>query len=247
MSIPHWDGGGHVKNVPPQPPVTDSEPGRAGRVVVLFALGREMAPFRRALRTRHDVSVIVTGVGRSAARRAAKALINEPLPRLIIMAGFCGALVPDLAVGDVVISRDICSSGSSWLAAELLVPGDIRIAARRSRILTTNRLISDPIEKKRLGKLHQADAVDMESATVAEVCARAGVPFLAGRAVSDTVETRLSPELVKLLSGGRVSPWKAAAAILRRPLLLGEFLRLARDTRRASRNLATVLVGLLGK
>ncbi len=220
-------------------------PNRAGRVVVLFALGREVAPFRRAVRTRHDVSVVVTGVGQSAARRAAEAVIHEPIPRLIIMAGFCGALVPDLAVGDVVISRDVYSSGTTWLAAEALVPSDVRIATRTSRILTTDRLISDPIKKKLLGKMHQADAVDMESAAVAEVCARAGVPFLAVRAVSDTVETRLSAELVKLLSGGRVSPWKAAMALVRRPLLLGEFLRLARDTRRASRNLATVLVRLL--
>jgi adenosylhomocysteine nucleosidase len=133
------------------------------------------------------------------------------------------------------------------LAAESLVPNDLRLANRMCRILTTDRLISDPIEKKRLGERHQADVVDMESAAVAEVCARAGIPFLAVRAVSDTVETRLSSELVNLLSGGRVSSWKAAAAILRRPRLLGEFLRLARDTRRASQNLATVLVRLLGE
>jgi adenosylhomocysteine nucleosidase len=133
----------------------------------------------------------------------------------VIAAGFCGALVPVLRVGDVVTSP---------------------------RILTVDHLVSDPAEKRRLAERHGADAVDMESAAVAEVCAAKGVPFLAVRAVSDTVDTALSPELVRLLSGGRVSVWKALRTIMRRPRLLGEFRRLARDTKLAARNLAEALI-----
>ncbi|MBN9118221.1 MAG: hypothetical protein J0I06_03515 [Planctomycetes bacterium] len=94
-----------------------------------------------------------------------------------------------------------------------------------------------------MGESH--DAVDMESAAVAEVCAERGVRFLAVRAVSDTVDTALSPELVRLLSGGNVSVRKACGALLRKPALLGEFLRLARDTKLAARCLAGALVGVI--
>jgi adenosylhomocysteine nucleosidase len=185
-------------------------------VCVLFALEREAAPFRKLARDLPHVAVRVSGIGRARARSTAEQLLREPpFPGLVIAAGFCGALVPALAVGDVVTSP---------------------------RILTVDRLVADPSEKRRLAELHGADAVDMESAAVAEVCAERGMPFLAVRAVSDTADTALSPELVRLLSGGNVSAWKAVRALVRRPRLLGEFRRLARDTRLAARKLAEELL-----
>ncbi|WP_439631359.1 phosphorylase family protein [Gemmata sp.] len=129
----------------------------------------------------------------------------------MIAAGFCGALVPALRVGDVVTSP---------------------------RIFTADRIVGTPAEKRLLAAQHDADAVDMESAAIAEACSARGVAFRAVRAVSDAADTALSPELVRLLSGGNVSPWKAMRALVRKPALLGEFLRLARDTNLASRTLA---------
>lgn len=189
-------------------------------VAVLFALEREAAPFRRAARELPHVAIHVSGIGRERARIATEHLMREPpLPGLVIAAGFCGALTSSLRIGDVVTER----------------------------IVTVDRLVSDPAQKRRLAEAHQADAVDMESAAVAGVCAAKGVPFLAVRAVSDTVGTALSAELVRLLSGGRVSAWKALRALVRRPALLGQFRRLARDTRLAARNLAEALVMFLGE
>jgi adenosylhomocysteine nucleosidase len=179
---------------------------------VLFALEREAAPFRRLARGLPHVSVHVSGVGRNRARRATEQLLRAAQPKLVIAAGFCGALVPSLRIGDVVTSP---------------------------RIITVDHLVTDPAEKRRLGASH--DAVDMESAAVAEVCAVKGVPFLAVRAVSDTVDTPLSSELVRLLSGGNVSTWRTCGALVRKPSLLTEFLRLARDTKLAARNLAAAI------
>jgi adenosylhomocysteine nucleosidase len=190
-------------------------------IAVLFALEREAAPFRRAARNLDRVAIHVTGVGRNRARTTTERLLREPpFPQLVIAAGFCGALVPALQVGDIV---------------------------RSPRILTVDHLVSDPLEKRKLAELHNADAVDMESAAVAEVCAAKDVPFFAMRAVSDTIDTALSPELVRLLSGGNVSVWKAIRALVRKPSLLGEFRRLARDTRLAAKNLADALVNLIGE
>lgn len=184
-------------------------------IAVLFALEREAAPFRRAARDLSHVSIHVSGVGRARARRAAEFLCAAR-PELVVAAGFCGALVPSLRVGDVVKSP---------------------------RILTVDHLVTDPAEKCRLGESH--DAVDMESAAVVAACAENRVRSLAVRAVSDTVDTALSPELVRLLSGGNVAVRKACLALLKKPTLLGEFLRLARDTKFAARNLAEALVGII--
>jgi adenosylhomocysteine nucleosidase len=188
--------------------------------LVLFALEREAAPFRRAARAFPHVAIGVSGVGRGLARAAAERLLRDPLPDLVIAAGFCGALVPRLRVGDVVTSP---------------------------RIVTVDHLVSDPSEKRRLAHAHGADAVDMESFAIAEVCAAKGIPFRAVRAVSDCVDTELSPELVRSLSGGHVSVWKACAALAQKPSLLGEFLRLGRDTRLAARNLSAALCEILAE
>ena len=189
-------------------------------VWIIFALEREAAPFRRLTRDSPEVRILVSGVGGHRARISADVVIREFSPRLLIAAGFCGALIPTLRVGDIVTSP---------------------------RIVTVDSLVSDPAEKRRLAELHSADAVDMESAAIAEVCAAKSVEFLAVRAVSDTSDTALSPELVRLLSGGNVSVLKVCRALVRKPSLLREFMRLRRDTKLAARNLAEALVKVIGE
>ncbi|HXD87439.1 MAG TPA: hypothetical protein VN641_13165 [Urbifossiella sp.] len=187
---------------------------------VCFALEREAAPFRRQTRDWPHVRIAVSGVGRDRARRCVEAVLAATTPSLVIAAGFCGALRPTLRVGDIVESP---------------------------RIITVGHLVSGTAEKRRLAELHDADAVDMESAAVQDLCAERNVPFRAIRVVSDAVDTALSPELVRLLSGGKVSVWKALAALRRRPALLGEFLRLGRDTKLAARKLCDALVAQIAR
>jgi adenosylhomocysteine nucleosidase len=238
-------------------------------VLVLFALEREAAPFRRAARALPHVSIHVSGVGRRRAREAAERLLAESRLSLAIAAGFCGALVPALRVGDIVrspqaafltspLAGEVAREASGWGVSDFphagASPPTRRVQSDAAtspptgevgergepRILTVDHLVSDAAEKCRLGQLH--DAVDMESAAIEEVCAARGVPFLAVRAVSDCVDTALSSELVRLLSGGSVSVRKACGALLRKPSLLGEFLRLGRDTKFAARKLSEALV-----
>jgi adenosylhomocysteine nucleosidase len=214
---------------------------KSGEVIVLFALEREAAPFRRL--ARGLVQIHVTGVGRKRTRAALIEILSESISRsCVITAGFCGALQPDLKVGDVVIANEVVDQfGHSWPAT-----GNSNHPVQSKRcLLTVNHLIANVNEKQRLGEFHKADVVDMESAAVAEVCTDRNVPFLAVRAVSDTVDTELSPELVKLLSGGSVSVWNAVRALIGKPTLLGEFRRLARDTKMAARNLAKILESIV--
>ena len=207
------------------------------RAAVLFALEREAAPFRSV--AGRGVWVTITGIGPDAARRAALAAVTENGPDVLVFAGFCGALRPGLVVGDVVVPETIVDeAGRGWPCAAIS-PG------RHGRLLTCGRLIATPAEKQVLAERFAADAVDMESAAVAEVCADRGVPFAAVRAVSDTAGTALSPRLVELLSGRSVSPVRAGWAVLRQPSLLGEFRRLARDTKIAAEKLASTLQGML--
>ena len=116
---------------------------------------------------------------------------------------------------------------------------------RRGRLLTAASLVGRPEEKRRLGERTGAVAVDMEAAAVARRCTEAGVPFGCLRAISDGVDTPLSESLLAVLAGGRVRPAALAAAVLRRPALVVELMRLGAHTRLAARRLALGLEELL--
>jgi adenosylhomocysteine nucleosidase len=163
-----------------------------------------------------------------------------PPPRLVVFAGFAGALDAHLAIGDVVIADQVWDgTGRCW---RTWAP-DVKLPPRmfRGPLLTTNRLIASAGEKHVLAQRSGCQAVDMESAPCAARCAERGIPFSCVRAISDRATTDLSPELVSLLSGPRVSSIRLAGALLRRPWIAAELWRLGRDTRVASKQLALAL------
>ena len=232
---------------------------------ILFALQRESAPFRRDFRPQRafpgapcgarfcssadlNVLVVETGIGQAKVAHALDWLLAKPIidgqpyePRLILFAGFAGALNDALKVGDIVVADEVVDEqGQSWRTtwpqAESL---------RRGRLLTVDQITATPADKRRLAERHQAIAVEMESAHFAARCTQAGIPFGCVRAISDEVMTALSPALASMLSGGTASPWRVLMALARRPGMLPELLRLARDTKRASEELGLALGELL--
>jgi len=222
--------------------------------IVLFALAREHMYFLRQLDEIEAVRglpcrawkgqiasrtcmVIETGIGGERVRKALDAGVREQHPRRILFAGFAGGLDPSLRIGDVVEAGEVVGeNGEIWRSPT---------TSTEKRLLSVDRMIGDPAEKQRLREKHQADAVEMESAAFAEWCEARAIPWLCVRAISDTADAALSPELVALMGAGRVSPWRLAWAILRRPSFVAELLRLARDTRHAAQRLAEDLRKLL--
>lgn len=108
--------------------------------------------------------LMISGVGMEAARRASGRLIAAGAGELISM-GFCGALVPELRVGDVVRQR---------------------IATSRSPVRTRD-------ERLRITQRANAIAVDMESQAVIEAGTLGGVPIRMLRVVSDRLDDDLTP------------------------------------------------------
>jgi nucleoside phosphorylase len=239
---------------------------------ILFALGREAHFFFREFRPHQrfsgapcwarfcgpswlSVFVLRTGIGAARVRKAIDWLASEPKldnvpysPRMILSAGYSGALRDDLKVGDMILATEVVdASGGCWATTwpEELPSGEWRPPLIRGRVVTTPQLLGDPARKAELGAKHEALAADMEAAVAARYCHRAGIPFGCLRVISDEMRTPLSPDLVSLVSSGWISPVRVLGALARSPRLLGQFWRLARATRYASVQLSRALGELL--
>jgi adenosylhomocysteine nucleosidase len=227
---------------------------------LVFALRRESMFFRQAypfqkrfpgapcpalFRGTRDRSVLMveTGMGAAAMETAVRWCLGSPLfghvpyrPRFLMLLGFSGALQPRLRLGDVVVASEIVDRNQHrWSATRLPVKTTLPITL--GRILTVSEIVGDPRDKRELGRRYEALAVDMESAVAARLCHDHNVPFVCVRAISDDVDTALSPHLQQMIQRGKVSPFRLAAGVLRRPSLVGELKRLADHTRKAALSL----------
>ena len=126
---------------------------------MFFALEREARPFRRLC---PHIPVHLTGVGFERAQTVVENVLLNSKPRLLILAGFGGALTIEARVGDVFIAKEVCDeAGNHWPCHTVDGVG--------CRMLTVDRMIVTREEKSKLGGLHSAQVCDMESSAVAAV------------------------------------------------------------------------------
>jgi len=128
-----------------------------------------------------------------------------------------------------------------------LDPASVSPSLHVGRLLSVDRILREPEEKRALAQQHGAIACDMESFAVAEVCRQAGVRLMSVRVVSDTVDDRLPPEIEKLLAEttlvGKLGT--AAGAIFNRFSAIGDMWQLYEDALKCSQRLAKFLRSML--
>ena len=148
-----------------------------------------------------SVLTVETGVGPAAVAHALDWLLAGPAwrgvpyrPKVLVFAGFAGALDPALRVGDVFLADEVVDgAGRHWPTTWPGVVSESRWEPplHRGRLLATPQMVATPDAKARLAESHQARAVDMESAVFAERCT-APVSRSAASAPSRTTRPRPS-------------------------------------------------------
>ncbi len=190
---------------------------------------------------------IESGAGREHAAQATEALILGHRPQWVISTGFAGALDERLKQGDILMADSIADDSRRQLAIDFKMPPGPHLHV--GRLLTVDRVIDDPGEKRSLGTKHGALAVDMETLAVADVCSREKVRFLSVRVIIDEVDRRLPRDIDVLVkkksTAGRLGA--AAGAIMRRPSSVKDMWQLKEDALVASESLAKFLVGIIGQ
>jgi len=206
--------------------------------LICFAVAQEAAPFRKHAKKRDDLKVWVVGIGQSNARRSFLEALDGVVPGRVITAGFAGGLNPELATGDVLFDADEGFELSSGLE---------RAGCRRARFHCHDRIATTPEEKAVLRESTGADAVEMESGAIREICRESGIPCATVRVISDAASESLPLDFNRLMNPDMsLSPTRLTGALLRAPRKIMELIGFQRRIARAGENLARALSEALG-
>lgn len=179
------------------------------RILVVAATPAEAPGLPASVRRRHDVDLLVAGVGMVATAAACARALALQRYDLAVNAGVCGAFDRALPPGTVV---HVTSDRLSELGVEdgdRFVPLDriglvetteivntsppvnpVLAALPAVRGVTVNTVHGNEESIARVVALFQPQVESMEGAAFAHACAAAGVPYAQVRAVSNIVERR---------------------------------------------------------
>jgi len=167
--------------------------------------------------------------------------LSPPPPgTLVVSAGACGALAPELAVGALVVPETVIAPDGRRLPTAA-VPG----LARHGALVSVPRVLEDAAAKSRLWLSTGGLAVDLESAAILTWAAGRGLPAVVVRGVSDSAERGVPADLARVVQDdGRVRPLRAVSAVLARPRALADAMALRAGTAAALQTVARVLARL---
>ena len=231
-------------------------------ILVTFALKAEFAPWERRRDFRRlpgespyyeaemgnaRIRAVLTGMGQAHALQTARRVLAER-PDICISTGLAGGLRDQFCRGDVLVARLVSEVGEPLAVAghrELLSSAVECGAHQIERLVTSPTLVASAEEKRALGA--EGEAVEMESYAILAEAARHGVPAVAIRAISDTVNFNMPYDFERARDAqGQIRVAGILRQVLRRPSGLPALLGFSRDCRVAAWRLAAFLDAYTG-
>jgi len=220
----------------------------------------ELGPFR-AVRFRlsdRDCLLVTTGMGLQRAVDGTRALLAAITPHLLISFGIAGAVNDGLHIGDVVVA------GSTWLldmglpgqpqplaslseaawnaAAQVLQPDGARLVAGTAITTRGSQVIPQSLEKI------AHPILEMETAGIAEVAARMGIPLVSIRSVSDGPQAPIPFDLEAVIDEKyNLRIGKMLMMVLRNPRIVFQSRRIMLNSRKAADHAARAVVAALSQ
>ncbi len=204
------------------------------------------------------VTLIQSGMGTEKAAAATEELIAFAKPGVLISAGLGGGVRQGLAIGDVVIagqslalSEGVISDAGALENGRYLRAMQESFSHRPFRIadgttITSGRIVPKGTARQLIAKEVMNPVLDMETCAVAQTACRNGIPLVAVRAISDAAEEELLFSLDEITDRDlKVRIGKVLIAIAKKPRILPQLLRLAKNAKLAGNNLALVLEKLV--
>ena len=185
--------------------------------------------------------VVICGMGKAMAAKRIKQVLAQEQAAILILAGFAGALIPELKKGQIIVA-DQYSSRDLFDFIRLIPGYDI------ARLHTADQVIATPEEKTALAAATGCQLVDMEMSAVAGVAESYGLEVLGVRVVSDEVDDVVPAEVLSHgydQSQGKTTPLTMALYLLTHPWRIGELRRFLSPLSAARHALTVFLVSVV--
>jgi adenosylhomocysteine nucleosidase len=213
------------------------------KIAIIAAMEREIAPlvlgWQRATLSSDQrefpcfecggVVAVVSGIGCKNAELAARAVVAQYRPTLLLSVGLAGALIRSLKVASVFMPNVVvdatdgveyrCSAHSNYVSGGVLVSAD-EIAGAQAKQELVNRF--------------HGLVVDMEAAGVARVAQEAQIGFRCVKAISDEADFTMPPMGRFVIAAGDFQTGKFALWAALRPWQWATVAVLARNSKRAT-------------
>ncbi|MCL2761334.1 MAG: hypothetical protein FWD70_06790 [Desulfuromonadales bacterium] len=207
--------------------------------------------FRFSTDTYH-VSLIIGGMGPKNAYNCAKAIIEAENPEAILNIGFCGAITENLRIGDIILGERIFSY-SNGIFNEALTSKKFGEAFSEKHIQACSGSFissSEVVDKHEILKIIPKEilnpVLEMETAAVAEVCEKFNVPLMAIRSVSDQATEEIDFKISDITDENyKIKISKVILALIRKPPLLMQFIRLAKNSKKAATTLKDTVTKII--
>ncbi|HXA86744.1 MAG TPA: hypothetical protein VNZ47_16790 [Candidatus Dormibacteraeota bacterium] len=220
------------------------------KTAIIAAMEREISPLVRGWQRatlpsgdrkftafeREGVIAVVSGIGCGNAELAARAVVAQYRPAILISAGLAGALIRSLKVGNVFTPN---------VVVDAVDGAEYRCAADQNHVsggvLVSSGEIAGAEAKRQLVNRFHGLVVDMESAGVAKVAQQEQIGFRCVKAISDEADFAMPPMGQFLTAAGEFQSGKFALWAALRPWQWARIVALARNSNRATESLCNWL------
>jgi len=220
------------------------------KVAMIAAMEREVAPLVRGwkksalaaggrtftLFEREGLLAVVSGIGCKNAELAARAVVEQFHPSVLMSVGLAGALIRSLKVGSVFTPS---------VVVDAIDEAEYRCSAEGGRVsggvLVSAAEVAGARTKQELVNRFHALVVDMEAAGVARVAQHEHIGFRCAKAISDEADFAMPPMAGFINASGNFQSGKFAVWAALRPWQWARVAALARNSARATRALCNWL------
>ena len=171
-----------------------------------------------------DLIIAYSKIGKVNSALTAATMIEKFEIDMLLFSGVAGAINENLKIGDLIVATKLCQHDLDITAfghpygyvpeSKVFVETNeklnniaksvakkLNIKLLEGIIATGDQFIADPKRKEWIKETFNADAIEMEGASVGFVCDSLGVPFFVLRAISDSADMDAGFDFDKFLEG----------------------------------------------
>lgn len=177
----------------------------------------------------HELVIAYSKIGKVFSAITASVMLERFGAQTLLFSGVAGGISKDLKIGDLVMASALCQhdvdivafghpygfipEGTLMIDADEKLRGiarsvadELHLELKEGIIATGDQFVASSERKAWIEKTFNADALEMEGASVACVCQNFGIPFFVLRAISDTADGGASEDFDAFLqSSAQVS------------------------------------------